>query len=137
MRVLLFGATGRLGSRCAQALLAHQHVVTLYVRNPSKLPPLFSEAIIDRVIIVVGDATDSAGIKKAIVDHDIEGIINVAGNQVFPWQELLLPKIAKAVCDAAVAVGNERGVPLRAWITSGLSIMEYPGTGYLLHDYLD
>jgi hypothetical protein len=138
MRVLLFGGTGSLGTRCIPALLAHHHIVTLQVRNPTKLRSLVSQAIIDHVTIVVGDATDSAGIKKAIIDHGIEAIIDVAGNQVYPWQEYLLPKIAKAVCSAAVAVGKERGTPLRAWITSGLNVIEYPGTGgYLLQDYLE
>jgi len=57
---------------------------------------------------------------------------------VLPWQEFLLPKIAKAVMDAAVAVGRERGVPLRAWLVSGMNILQYPGTPnlYLLQDYI-
>lgn len=88
--------------------------------------------------MVVGDATDAAGIKKAILDHDIEAIVDVAGNQVLPWKEYLLPKIAKAVTDAAIAVGKERGRPLRAWLVSGMSILQYPGTPneYLLQDYI-
>jgi UDP-glucose 4-epimerase len=45
-----------------------------------------SPEIIQRLeSIVVGDATDSAAIAKAIRDHDIEAIIDVAGNQVLPW----------------------------------------------------
>jgi hypothetical protein len=83
---------------------------------------------------VEGDATDSSALKKAILDHDIEGIINVAGGLVMPSKEFLLPKIARAVIDAAILVGKERGKPLRAWITSGLAILEYPGTNYLLQD---
>jgi uncharacterized protein YbjT (DUF2867 family) len=136
MRVLLLGGTGNLGSRCIPALLAHKHIVTLYVRNPSKLQLLVSPPVIEKTTVVVGDATDSAGIKKAIVDHGIEAIVNVAGNQVRPGQELLLPKIAKAVTDAAVAVGKERGTPLRAWLVSGMNILRYPGTpnSYLLQD---
>jgi hypothetical protein len=42
--------------------------------------------------IVEGDATDSTALEKAILDHDIEGIIDVAGNIVPPWKEFLLPK---------------------------------------------
>ncbi|TVY26477.1 hypothetical protein LHYA1_G005612 [Lachnellula hyalina] len=114
MRVLLLGATGNLGKRCVPALLAHEHVLTIYVRNPSKFKSVMSPEIIQRLeSIVIGDATDTATIAKTIRDHDIEGIVNVAGNQVLPWKEFLLPKIAKAVADAAMAVGNERGVPLR------------------------
>ncbi|TVY38997.1 hypothetical protein LOCC1_G006872 [Lachnellula occidentalis] len=137
MRVLLLGGTGNLGKRCVPALLAHEHTLTIYVRNPSKFKSVMSPEIIKRLeSIVVGDATDSANIAKTIRDHDIEGIVNVAGNQVLPWKELLLPKIAKAVADAAIAVGRERGVPLRVWITAALSLMKAPGRPYLIHDYV-
>lgn len=94
-----------------------------------------SSALLEQVnAIVQGDVTDSAALKKAVLDHDIEGIIDVAGNVVPPWKEYLLPKIASAVGDAAIAVGRERGKPLRAWITSGIGIMQYPGTKYELQD---
>ncbi len=135
MRVLLLGATGSLGRHCVQALVAHKHVVTLYVRNIPKLRTIISPALLALVdSIVEGDATDSEGIKRALVAHDIEGIIDVAGNQVLPWREHLLPKIATAVSSAAIAVGKERGRPLRAWVTSGIGIMRMPGTEYLIQD---
>jgi hypothetical protein len=137
MKVLLLGCTGNLGLRCIPALLAYNHTVTLYVRNTAKLRSLVSPAVLEKVAaIVVGDATNSADIKKAIKEHDIEGVVNVAGNQVPPWQEFLLPKIAKAVSDAAVAVGKERGASLRGWLVSGMNILLYPGApnSYLIQD---
>jgi putative NADH-flavin reductase len=135
MRVLLLGGTGNLGLRCIPALLAHNHVLTLYVRNPDKLRSLISPELLSLVeAVVVGDATDSAGIKKAIIEHDTEAIIDVAGNQVLPWKEFLLPKIARAVSEAAITVGKERGRPMRVWITSGLGILGYPGSPYLVQD---
>jgi uncharacterized protein YbjT (DUF2867 family) len=135
MRVLLLGATGNLGSRCLQALIAHKHTVTVVVRNVPKLQSMMSPALLEQIhAIVEGDATDSAALEKAILDHGIEGIIDVAGNVVPPWQEPLMPEIARAVTHAAVAVGKQRGKPLRAWFTSGIIILEYPGTGYLLSD---
>lgn len=92
--------------------------------------------MIEKTRVVVGDATDAEGIKKAIVDYDIEAIVDVAANQVLPWKEFLLSKIAKAVTDAAVAVGKDRGAPLRAWLVSGIGVLQYPGTPneYLLQD---
>jgi len=135
MRVLLLGATGNLGSRCLQALIAHKHIVTVVVRNVSKLESMMSPALLEQIhAIVEGDATDSAALEKAILDHDIEGIVDVAGNIVPPWQEPLMPKIVRAVTDAAIAVGKQRGKPLRAWITSAIIVLEYPGTGYLFSD---
>ena len=135
MRVLLLGATGNLGSRCLQALIAHKHTVTVVVRNVPKLQSMMSPVLLGQIhAIVEGDATDFAALEKAILDHDIEGIIDVAGNVVPPWQESLMPKIASAVTHAAVAVGKQRGKPLRAWISSGIVGLEYPGTGYLFSD---
>ncbi|TVY40944.1 hypothetical protein LSUB1_G003110 [Lachnellula subtilissima] len=94
MRVLLLGGTGNLGKRCVPALLAHEHVLTIYVRNPSKFKHLECSR-----------------------------------------QSFLLPKIAKAVADAAIAVGNERGVPLRVWITAGLGLLKTPGRPYLIQEF--
>ncbi|KAK0103624.1 hypothetical protein ONS95_005636 [Cadophora gregata] len=137
MRVLLLGGTGRLGLRCTPALIAHGHILTVYVRNPSKLRSLISIELLDRInAIVEGDATDVAALKKAIIDHKIEGIVDVAGNQVLPWHEYTLSKIAKAIADAAVEVGKERGRPLRIWVTSALGIMKIPGKDCLLEDYV-
>jgi hypothetical protein len=86
---------------------------------------------------VVGDAKDKEGIKVALREHDIEAVIDVAGNMVWPWQEYSLPSIAKAVSSAAIEVGQERGRPLRAWITSGIAIMDCPraAEGVLIQDY--
>lgn len=139
MRVLLLGGTGSLGRRLIPALLAHNHKLTLYLRSPSKLTPLISPSLLAQISsIEVGDGTDSARIKQVLVEHDIEAIINVAGTQVRSWQEFLLPKIAKAVTDAAVEVSKsriQRGErELRVWITGGLGIMKYPETGKLIQD---
>lgn len=137
MRVLLLGPTGNLGLRCIPALVAHNHTVTLYVRNPTKLRSLVSAALLDRVNIVVGDATDTQGIKVALKEHNIEAIIDVAGNQVLPWREYVLPKIAQAAVSAAIDVGRERGHPLRVWVTSAILIMDCPGAppGVMIHEH--
>ena len=135
MRVLLLGSTGNLGSRCLQALIAHKHAVTVVVRNVPKLRSMMSPALLDQIYAIVeGDATDSAALEQAMLDHDIEGIIDVAGNHVPPWQEFLMPKIARAVTQAAVAVGKQRGKPLRAWITSAILIQKHPMTGDVLFE---
>ena len=134
MRVLLLGATGNLGSRCIPTLLAHNHNLTVYVRNPAKLHALISPLLISRLTIVVGDATDATGIKSAILDNDCDALVDTAGNQVLPWKENLLAKIARAVSDAATEAGKERGMAMRVWLIGGLGVLEYPGTGYLLQD---
>lgn len=94
-----------------------------------------SPALLDLAhAIVVGDATDVALLTKVMLDHDIEGVIDVAGNQVLPWKEYMLSKIAKAVADAAVDVRRQTGRKLRLWVISGLGLMQYPGTPYLISE---
>jgi len=96
---------------------------------------MMTPELLERVhAIVEGDATDATALKQAILDHDIEGIIDVAGNIVLPWKDWMLPNIAAAVTEAAVAVGKQRRKPLRAWVTSALMILKYPGTNYLIED---
>ncbi|KAG9234469.1 hypothetical protein BJ875DRAFT_461446 [Amylocarpus encephaloides] len=137
MRILLLGATGSLGSRCVQALLAHNHTLTVYVRNPAKLRSMFTPSLLARLdAVVIGDATDAQAIAKALREHDIEGIVDVAGNQVLPWKEYALPKIARAATEAAITVGGERGRPLRAWITSGMGVLRIPGEKWMIQDYM-
>jgi NADPH:quinone reductase-like Zn-dependent oxidoreductase len=136
MKVLLVGCTGNLGTRCLQALLAHNHTVVLYVRNPAKLHKLVSPDVIQRIAaIVLGDATDAASLLAALQDHAVDAIVDVAGNQVLPWQEQVLPKITRSVTKAAVATGRARGRPLRAWFVTGINVLEYPGAPGLLTDY--
>lgn len=135
MRVLLLGPTGNLGLRLIPSLIAHGHHLTVFVRNPSKLRCLLSTELLDRIDgVVVGDATDSVALKRVLIDHDIEAIVDVAGNQVLPWKEYVLQKIAKAVSEAALEVGKERGRPLRIWVTSGLPILKIPGTDVMMQD---
>ncbi len=104
MRVLLLGATENLGK------------VVVCVRSLSKLQSLVPSTVLCQLSIVVGDATDSTSIEQAIIDNDCDSVVDTAGNQVLPWKEYLLPKIARAVTEAAVEVGLARGRPLRAWL---------------------
>jgi nucleoside-diphosphate-sugar epimerase len=134
MRVLLLGATGNLGSRLIPALLAHNHVVTVYIRSASKLASLVSPQVVERIKVVIGDATDPASLKAALLEHDCEAVVDVAGNQVLPWKEYLLPKIAASVVEATTAVGEERGKVVRVWVTGGIGNLGYPGTEWNIED---
>lgn len=133
-RVLLLGATGKFGSRLVPALLSYHHHVVAVVRSPAKLPAKFLPSLFSQLTIVQGDATSSRTITQALRDHFCDAIVNVAGNQVLPWDEPVLEKIVRAVVDAAVEVGKERGEPLRAWFIGGMGSLRYPGTEWLIQD---
>ncbi|MGA2808121.1 MAG: NAD(P)-dependent oxidoreductase [Terracidiphilus sp.] len=58
MRVVLFGATGMIGSRILQELLSRGHQVTAVVRNPEKVAA-------GSATVVKGDVTDAASVAAA------------------------------------------------------------------------
>jgi putative NADH-flavin reductase len=70
-KVLVFGATGRLGSAIVAVLLRGGFAVTAFVRNPSshKAPP--------GVRVAVGDAKDIAAVAAAVEGQD--AVVNAIG----------------------------------------------------------
>ena len=65
MRVIVFGATGRIGHMTVQELLKEGHDDTAFARNPQKLgftnPKLF---------LIAGNALDANDVFAAVKDHD-------------------------------------------------------------------
>ena len=126
--VLLLGVTGNVGSRLLPALLAHKQKVVVYVRNERKLRELVPSTILDKVAVVNGDATDSAGIANALIEHDCDTIINSAGlAAIFPWSAPQMQGIIKAVATGAIDASKKLHRPVRAWFLGGMSILDFPG----------
>jgi uncharacterized protein YbjT (DUF2867 family) len=129
MKVLLIGATGNLGIRLVAALLTHGHSVVAYVRSSNKLESLLPESVYRQITVVQGNATDSASIKRAILDNNCDAVVNTAGLAALaPWGKSELPAIVRAVVDAVRAAGLERQKPLRTWFLAGLGVLYFPGT---------
>lgn len=128
MPVFLLGATGNIGSRLLPALLAHKQDVIVYVRNDQKLRELIPSTILSQVTVVIGDATDSNSIRKALVEHDCDTLINSAGiASVLPWSEPQLQEIIKAVATGAIDASKELNRPIRAWFLGGMTVLDFPG----------
>ena len=135
MKVLSIGSTGNMGLRIIPALLTHGHKVTAYVRSAKKLESLLPAATFQQITVIEGNATDSAAIKKAILDSGADAVVNTAGlAAVAPWGKSDLPEIFKAVLDGIVEAGKERQKPLRVWFLGGLGVLHYPGTQIMLSD---
>jgi nucleoside-diphosphate-sugar epimerase len=134
--VLLLGATGNLGLRLIPALLSHNHTVVAYVRNPPKLKSLLKPELLSPITIVKGDATDTAGIYRAIIEHNCNALVCAAGTVVLnPWGKATLPGISEAAADAAILSAKERGGnALRCWFLAGMSLLDYPDSTYFLAD---
>jgi len=65
MRVVLYGATGMIGSRILKELLSRGHTVTAVMRDPSKLPPQ------NNLKIEKGDMLDADNIAKVAKGSDV------------------------------------------------------------------
>jgi len=64
MKVVLFGASGMIGSRILDELLRRGHTVTAVVRHPEKVKPAHGVTAIQR------DVTDPAGVAAAVKGAD-------------------------------------------------------------------
>lgn len=133
MKVLLIGATGNLGIRLVPALLTHNHGVVAYVRSARKLESLLPTSVHGQITVVEGNATDSATIKRAILDNNCDGVVNTAGLAAMaPWGKSDLPVIFRAVLNGVRDAGSERKKPLRTWFLAGMGVLYFPGTESML-----
>src|SRR5437016_6210468 len=66
MDLLIFGATGGTGRALIQQALEQGHVVTAFVRNPSKM-----RAVHSNLRIVKGDILDYASVEAAVRGQDV------------------------------------------------------------------
>lgn len=135
MKVLLIGATGNLGLRLVPALLTHGHIVVAHVRSAQKLESLLPASVYSQLSIVEGSAFDANAIKKAILEHNCDAVVNCAGlAAIAPWSKSDLPRIVTAVAEGSRQAGAERKKPLRVWFLGGMTAMQFPGTNSLLSD---
>ncbi|WP_324756971.1 NAD(P)-dependent oxidoreductase [Haloarcula sp. GH36] len=103
MDILLFGATGRSGSRFLELALADGHPVTAFTRDPSELP--------SGVSVVEGDATDSDAVAAAVPDHD--AVVSALGPTDGDDSAVLTDGVRNVV-DAMEATGVARLVAVGA-----------------------
>lgn len=129
MKVLLLGATGNLGSRLLQALIAHDHQVVAFVRSESKLQKLIAGQLLAKTTVVTGDATNSKAVQDAFVQNSCDALIMSAGQAaIFPWQAPRLPQVVDPVAEAVSGASKALGRPVRCWFLGGLGLMDLPGT---------
>lgn len=139
MKVLLVGATGNVGKYLIPALLARNHEVVAYIRNPTKLSPEATFKL-GPESIVTGSALDSTAIKDAILSKDCDAVVNAAGLAPMTGFSAAgdFPEIFKTVVNAVVEAGEERvkqGKPvLRCWLMSGFGVLDSPKKPHLLVD---
>lgn len=77
MKVIVFGATGRVGRAVALTLLAAGHEVTAFARDPANFPWQTKGSAI------VGDAMNAEDVMKAVPGHD--AVVVALGNSRNPF----------------------------------------------------
>ena len=105
MRLTVFGATGRTGTRVLEHAIAEGHEVTVLVRNPHKLGE-----VPESVTIVEGDMMERADVARAVDGAD--AVIMAAGpTKASPTE--MLEVSARNIVDAM----RDAGVKRLVWLT--------------------
>ncbi len=88
MRILILGATGRMGKHLLEQALHRGHVVHALVRNKSK--PALSHS---QLHIFEGTPLDSTALEKAMTGCEaVLSALNISRTSDFPWAPLRTPK---------------------------------------------
>ena len=73
-RIIVYGATGRVGSRVVTEALNRGHFVTAVSRDPSRISRRH-----DHLIAVKGDVLDTDSVRELVADHDVV-VVSVRGS---------------------------------------------------------
>lgn len=110
MRIVIGGATGHVGGRVVQELVAKKADVTVFVRNPSKLP----EAVRSRVRVETGALEDAAALTRAFAGADAALVIIPPNTTTEQWPEWI-HAIAQNYVQAIKAGGVQRVIMLSSF----------------------
>ncbi|HET9111644.1 MAG TPA: NAD(P)-dependent oxidoreductase [Ktedonobacterales bacterium] len=113
MKIVLFGASGRIGQRIAREALDRGHEVTAVVRDPSRMPLTH-----ERLTTVKGDARVADDVAHVAAGHDI--VASAIGPS--PDQPLEAPSEAAR----ALIAGTRRAGVLRLIVVGGGGSLEAP-----------
>ena len=109
MRIIVFGASGRLGRQVVRRAAEGGHSVTAFVRSPEKLDLDalgLSAAARDAVVVRQGDALDADAVAEAVIGHD--AIISAVGGANGLRAGDDISRMVGKMADAALAAGVNR-----------------------------
>jgi putative NADH-flavin reductase len=115
MKILLLGATGRLGIQILDMALQNNYEVNVLVRNAKKITQNSP-----RLGVYEGDTTQVNDIEKAIEGCDVViNALNISRTNDFPWSPLRTPKdfLSKTLL-ALMEAMNTEGVKRLALVTA-------------------
>jgi putative NADH-flavin reductase len=113
MKLIIFGATGRVGSQLVSKALSQGHTVTAFVRDPQKLKTISNS----NLRFVVGNVMNPGDVEKAMEGHDAvlvalgsgrKGNIRSEGtNNVLKAMERT--GVKRLVCQTTLGAGDSKG----------------------------
>lgn len=112
MRVIVFGATGTVGTHVVEQALDEGHAVTAFSRNPAAVQRQH-----ERLEVVRGDVTDPAAVERAVAGHDAVIVTLGAGRKgelrAFGTRTIIeaMEKtgVRRLICQSTLGVGDSRG----------------------------
>lgn len=116
MRVLLFGASGGIGSQVRRLALAAGHELVLFARDPSALEPLASA---ERAI--QGDIADADSVEQAV--SGVDAVVSALGPSANSADQVAL---FEAFAQALVAAMQRHGA--RRLVTISGAAVDVPGS---------
>lgn len=99
VKIAVFGATGRIGSRIIAEALRRGHVVTAVVRDVTKTTDFDP-----RVQVAVGDALDADSVKHVALEHDV--VVSAVGGGNGPGNQATLVPAARSLVEGLRALGE-------------------------------
>jgi putative NADH-flavin reductase len=117
--VIVFGATGQVGSCLVSEGLAAGLHVSVFIRDPRKLALHHSPQAVSRLKVYVGDIHDTDAVSRALSEHDTA--VDAAGSHV-PKEYLALRR--------TIISGARQSLqpPRRIWVFGGLPGLLVPHT---------
>ncbi|MFF4444038.1 NAD(P)-dependent oxidoreductase [Streptomyces sp. NPDC001502] len=132
-KIVLFGATGTVGSRVLREALRRGHEVTAVVRDPAKLPDPVSRAGAEAGALVVqvvrGDVLDPASVAAAVAGHDV--VVSAFGPG--RGDPAALVTAAKSLIGGVRSLGANVPAP-RVVIVGGAGSLRTPGGPLVLDE---
>lgn len=134
MKVAIFGSTGTIGLQLVEQALEYGHIVTVFVREPSKLITKHAN-----MKVIQGDVMDFASVEKAVAGQDAvlcslgagskgsvrsEGTRNIVG-------AMEKAGVRRFICLSTLGVGDSWGNLSFFWkLTDDTYLHRAPGLAY-------
>jgi putative NADH-flavin reductase len=112
MKVIVFGATGTVGTLVVEQALQEGHEVTAFTRNPARMPQRH-----ERLQVAQGDVTDLDAVQRAVSEHDAvivtlgggrKGNVRADGTRTI-IEAMERAGVRRLICQSTLGVGDSRG----------------------------